>query len=124
MRRWQTGKNSHDRFGTNLKKGIDCSGLIQVVFRTFGVYLPRDASQQVKVGETLPFIANTLPGDLVFFDNEEGNIIHVGIISSRGTVIHASGKVREDSIDHQGIFNAERKEYTHTLRIIKRILLP
>ncbi len=111
-------------WGGKTASGIDCSGLIQVVFRTFGVYLPRDASQQVKVGETLPFIANTLPGDLVFFDNEEGNIIHVGIISSRGTVIHASGKVREDSIDHQGIFNAERKEYTHTLRIIKRILLP
>ena len=104
--------------------GIDCSGLVQIVFRTFGVYLPRDASQQVKVGETLPFIDNALPGDLAFFDNQEGNIIHVGIISGKGKIIHASGKVREDSIDHQGIYNAQRKEYTHKLRIIKRVLLP
>lgn len=111
-------------WGGKTTYGIDCSGLVQIVFRTFGVFLPRDASQQVKIGETLPFIDNALPGDLAFFDNEEGNIIHVGIISGKGRIIHASGKVREDSIDHQGIYNVQRKEYTHKLRIIKRVSLP
>jgi len=110
-------------WGGKTTYGIDCSGLVQVTFRTLGVYLPRDTGQQVQCGTVVNFIDNAIPGDLAFFDNEEGNIIHVGIIVGKGRIIHASGKVREDSIDHQGIYNSERKEYTHKLRIIKRVSL-
>jgi hypothetical protein len=39
-----------------------------------------------------------------------------------GTVMHASGKVRIDPIDHQGIYNRELKRYTHKLRVIKRFI--
>lgn len=101
--------------------GIDCSGLVQVVFKMFGLFLPRDASQQVQHGETINFIHEAKTGDLAFFGNEEGAIIHVGILADSSQIIHASGKVRLDTIDHQGIFNTETKKYTHQLRVIKRL---
>jgi cell wall-associated NlpC family hydrolase len=62
------------------------------------------------------------PGDLAFFDNEEGNIIHVGMVIAGGKIIHASGKVRIDKLDHQGIYNVEARNYTHRLRLLKRIV--
>ena len=108
-------------WGGKTTYGIDCSGLVQIVFRTLGFYLPRDAADQMQCGTNVSFIDEALPGDLAFFDNEEGKIIHVGIISGNGKIIHASGRVREDNIDHQGIYNVDRKEYSHKLRIIKRI---
>jgi len=101
--------------------GIDCSGLVQTVFKMFGTALPRDASQQAKVGETIHMVTEAMAGDLAFFDNEEGNIIHVGILLEEQKIIHASGKVRIDKIDHFGIFNVDTKKYSHKLRIIKRI---
>lgn len=102
--------------------GIDCSGFVQVVFGMHGIQLKRDAYLQAETGETISFIDEVVAGDLVFFDNAEGKITHVGIIVGKGKIIHASGRVRIDSIDHQGIYNQELKKYTHKLRIIKRIL--
>ena len=102
--------------------GIDCSGFTQVVFKIAGQRLERDAYQQADQGTTLGFIDEAEMGDLAFFDNEEGKIIHVGILLGGGKIIHASGRVRIDRIDHQGIFNEETVKYTHQLRIIKRVL--
>ncbi len=102
--------------------GIDCSGLVQVVFHCAGIAMPRDAYQQAETGTTIDFIDLTQQGDLVFFDNEEGKIIHVGIVLEPGRIIHASGSVRIDKIDHEGIFNEETQAYTHKMRIIKRHL--
>lgn len=102
--------------------GIDCSGFVQLVFMLSGIYLLRDASQQAGLGEHISFLDEALPGDLLFFDNDEGEIIHVGIYLRHEEIIHASGKVRIDKIDHQGIYNAEIKKYTHKLRLIRRIL--
>lgn len=102
--------------------GIDCSGFTQMVFKVSGVRLLRDASQQATQGETINFIDEAKPGDLIFFDDDEGNIIHVGIMYHDKNIIHASGKVRIDSIDHQGIFNWDLKKYTHKLRLIKKII--
>lgn len=101
--------------------GIDCSGFTQVVYKTKGIQLPRNASQQVRVGKTIDFIEQTKAGDLAFFDNDEGDIIHVGILLDSKTIIHSSGWVRIDAIDHQGIYNSETQKYSHRLRIIKRI---
>lgn len=102
--------------------GIDCSGLIQVIFKVFGIDLPRDASQQVNIGNTVGFINEAQAGDLAFFDNVDGNITHVGLLLSNTEIIHASGCVRIDKIDHQGIFLSKNNSYSHKLRIIKRIL--
>lgn len=102
--------------------GIDCSGFTQMVYKLNGYKLLRDASQQAKQGEPLSFIEESEPGDLAFFDNDEGNIIHVGIIMENNYIIHASGKVRIDRLDHLGIYNAEINKHTHKLRVIKKII--
>ena len=102
--------------------GVDCSGFTQMVYKLNGHKLMRDASQQSKQGEALSFIEESEPGDLAFFDNDEGNIIHVGIIMDDNYIIHASGKVRIDRLDHLGIYNAEVNKHTHKLRVIKKII--
>jgi hypothetical protein len=102
--------------------GIDCSGFSQMVYRLQGVNLPRDAYQQAEIGTTLSFVEESEPGDLAFFDNNEGKITHVGIILEDNHIIHASGKVRIDRIDQQGIFNTEIGAHTHKLRLIKSIV--
>ncbi len=102
--------------------GVDCSGFTQMVYKLNGYRLLRDASQQATQGEALSFIEECEPGDLAFFDNEDGNIIHVGIIMNDNYIIHASGKVRIDRLDHLGIYNAETNRHTHKLRVIKKII--
>jgi gamma-D-glutamyl-L-lysine dipeptidyl-peptidase len=102
--------------------GIDCSGLTQVIYKMAGVVLPRDASQQVLKGIALSFVNETQPGDLAFFDDDDGRIIHVGIIWKQNKIIHASGKVRIDNVDQYGIFNLETKRYTHKMRVMKKII--
>jgi len=102
--------------------GIDCSGFTQMVYKLNGHQLLRDASQQATQGDPLSFIEESEPGDLAFFDNEEGLITHVGIMLKDNHIIHASGKVRVDRIDHTGIYNNELRTHTHKLRVIKRII--
>ena len=100
--------------------GIDCSGFVQQVYRFFNKSLPRDAYEQATVGEVVGFLQEVQCGDLAFFDNEEGRIIHVGILFNSDTIIHSAGKVRVDKIDTMGIVNTDTGERTHKLRIIKR----
>ncbi len=102
--------------------GIDCSGFTQLVYKLNGYKLPRDASQQVEVGVPLSFVEEAEAGDLAFFDNEEGNIVHVGIVLENQQIIHASGCVRIDKFDHYGIFHSDNKKYSHMLRVIKKII--
>lgn len=102
--------------------GIDCSGFTQLVFKLGGYKLPRDAYQQVELGQPLSFVEEAEAGDLAFFDNEEGKIVHVGILLDNERIIHASGFVRIDKFDHYGIFNTTTKKYSHTLRVIKRVI--
>jgi hypothetical protein len=102
--------------------GIDCSGFTQMVFKLAGVRLLRDASQQVTQGRPVDFMEQCQSGDLAFFDTGKNNIGHVGIILPDCHVIHASGKVRVDKLDHFGIFNKEQNRYTHQLRIVKRLM--
>ena len=102
--------------------GVDCSGFTQMVYKLNGHKLLRDASQQAALGEALSFIEESEPGDLAFFDNEDGKIIHVGLIMENNYIIHASGKVRIDRLDHLGIYNAEVNRHTHKLRVIKKYI--
>ncbi|PKV51051.1 SH3 domain-containing protein [Aquimarina sp. MAR_2010_214] len=109
-------------WGGKTNFGIDCSGFSQMVYKLNGYKLLRDASQQATQGDPLSFIEESEPGDLAFFDNEEGAITHVGIMMKDNYIIHAHGKVRVDRIDHTGIYNAEKRTHTHQLRVIKRII--
>ena len=100
--------------------GIDCSGYAQMAYKFLNIYLPRDAWQQAEHGTIVNFLQEAHCGDLAFFDNDEGKIIHVGILLNENEIIHSAGKVRIDKIDTQGILNLETKQRTHKLRIIKR----
>jgi gamma-D-glutamyl-L-lysine dipeptidyl-peptidase len=114
--------NSPYIWGGRIPSGIDCSGFTQLVYKIFRVPIARDAIDQAEEGSGIGFIDEAKPGDLAFFDNERGRISHVGMILSRGLVIHASGRVRIDPIDHQGIFKNEINAYSHNLRTIRRIV--
>jgi gamma-D-glutamyl-L-lysine dipeptidyl-peptidase len=100
--------------------GIDCSGFTQLTFKLCGIKIPRDAWQQSGEGETVNLLEESKPGDLAFFDNAEGKIVHTGIILPGNHIIHAHGQVRIDKLDHQGIYNDNQKKYTHNLRLLKR----
>lgn len=104
--------------------GIDSTGLIQVLFKMLGINLPRDAYLQARKGELIDFFEQSTIGDLVFFEDKNGHIHHVGIIFEPDKILHAYGQVRIDKIDHFGIFNQTLQQYTHKLRVIKRVLPP
>jgi len=114
--------NSPYIWGGRIPSGIDCSGLTQLVYKIHGIKIKRNSWQQAESGTEVSFIDEANPGDLAFFDDDRGRISHVGMILSRGQVIHASGRVRIDSIDHQGIFRQETGKYTHHLRMVKRLI--
>ncbi|HNF28780.1 MAG TPA: C40 family peptidase [Chitinophagaceae bacterium] len=101
--------------------GIDCSGFTQQVYKILGTKIYRDAYEQAQQGKVIGFLQEAAIGDLAFFDNENGKITHVGILLNDHEIIHASGIVRIDLIDNEGIINSETKERTHHLRLIKRI---
>lgn len=113
--------NSPYMWGGKSPFGIDCSGFVQCVYQLHGIQLPRDAHLQAKHGETLGFIDESEAGDLAFFDDKEGKIIHVGIIMSDYHIIHAFGQVRIDRLDQTGIFNNVLNKHTHKLRMIKKV---
>ncbi len=102
--------------------GIDCSGFTQIVYKINGINIPRDAGLQINAGKTLNLLHEAKPGDLAFFENDKGEIIHTGIILDNNSIIHASGKVRIDKFDHQGIYNSEIKRYSHKLRVVQSII--
>ncbi|WP_369049286.1 NlpC/P60 family protein [Tenacibaculum sp. UWU-22] len=102
--------------------GIDNSGFTQLVYQLCGYRLHRKTEAQATQGEVLSFIEESEPGDLAFFDNEEGVITHVGMIMNDYNIIHAYGKVRIDTLDHSGIYNVDTQKHTHKLRVIKRIV--
>ncbi len=102
--------------------GIDCSGLTQILYKMIGIPLPRDAKDQIHCGESVDFVSSAEPGDLAFFVNQEGRIHHVGMLIEPNRILHASGEVKVDYLDHEGIYRKKRRAYSHKLRIIKRIL--
>lgn len=115
-------KNVPYQWGGRTLFGIDCSGFVQTVFKLNGVNLKRDAWQQAEEGSTVDFLPEVQTGDLAFFDNDKGRIIHVGLMLNANEIIHASGRVKIDTMDSEGIYSSELGRYSHKLRIIKRFL--
>jgi gamma-D-glutamyl-L-lysine dipeptidyl-peptidase len=109
-------------WGGTSAKGFDCSGLTKMVFHLHGIVLPRDADQQGDMGADVPIdegLTRVQPGDLLFFgtaakDGKPENISHVAIHIGNLEFIHASGLVRQNSLD------PESPIYSDSLR--KRLL--
>tara|TARA_R100000655_G_scaffold106522_1_gene155943 strand:+ start:115 stop:867 length:753 start_codon:yes stop_codon:yes gene_type:complete len=114
--------NTPQTSGGRTPFGIDAAGFTQAVYRINGYKLDREAAAQAKQGEALSFIEESEPGDLAFFDDQDGVINHVGMMMQDNYIIHVDGKVRIDRIDHSGIFNTELQKHTHKLRVIKKII--
>lgn len=102
--------------------GIDSAGFTQMVYKLNGFKLFRTSEAQSSQGIPLSFIEESEAGDLAFFDDNEGKIIHVGIIMNDNYIIHVDGKVRIDRIDHSGIYNINQNTHTHKLRVIKKVI--
>jgi hypothetical protein len=104
--------------------GIDCSGLTQMAFKLNNQAIPRNAHQQAEMGITVDFLQHAVAGDLAFFDNKEGTIVHVGILIDDQHILHAAdanGKVVVDRIDQGGIVSKYLRKRTHHLRFVKRL---
>lgn len=97
---WRRFPGTPYQWGGVTPWGVDCSGLVQTTFAARGIALPRDSSQQVKVGEPVPLDA-IHPGDLLYFRSESGRdrITHVAFAAANDTLIHSTlacgGVVRE-----------------------------
>jgi gamma-D-glutamyl-L-lysine dipeptidyl-peptidase len=102
--------------------GIDCSGLVQMVFKICGYRLQRDAWQQATNGKAVDSFAERAAGDIAFFADEKGKIVHTGILLQEDKILHASGRVRIDQITEQGIVNSETKALTHQFALLRRVL--
>lgn len=95
--------------------GMDCSGFTQIVMSLFGRQLLRNASQQATQGTPVEGLEKAKPGDLAFFDHNDGKISHVGILLDSERIIHCSGRVKIEKIDATGIYNIEQGGYSHHL---------
>jgi gamma-D-glutamyl-L-lysine dipeptidyl-peptidase len=100
--------------------GTDCSGFVQSIFKYFGVALARDAHQQATQGEAIDFLEQAQLGDVAFFDDENGNIIHVGILLGPNEIVHAHGMVQINKIDSYGIISPFSSKRYHKLRMVRR----
>ena len=113
------------QWGGRSTAGIDCSGLVQMAYKLCNRRLTRDASQQAQEGQLVDFLQNAQCGDLAFFDNKEGKIVHVGMLLDPHTIIHAtdtSGRVVVDRIDQGGIISVSLRKRTHNLRMVRRMI--
>jgi gamma-D-glutamyl-L-lysine dipeptidyl-peptidase len=112
-------------WGGKTPYGVDCSGLMQIIYRMCKIRLPRDAWQQAAVGTEVSF-EHAKFGDLAFFHNEEGNsITHVGMVygdEENQKILHASGWVRVDDFSKKGIFHGEKQTFSHNLHSIRRVI--
>jgi cell wall-associated NlpC family hydrolase len=111
-------------WGGRTMLGIDCSGFTQLVYRLYGIDIPRDAKQQATVGSAVEGANSMQPGNLAFFcsdDDADKRLTHVGLIIDNQQVIHASGIVRIDALTGDGIYNKEEKQYTHRLLDVRNV---
>lgn len=72
-------------FGGTTRSGMDCSGLVQTVFKDLGVTMPRVVPDQADMGVPVGSLKDAKPGDLIIPKGEQHIVIYVG----DGKVLHA-----------------------------------
>ncbi len=104
-------------WGGTSTKGVDCSGFTKNVYAQAGYLLPRDASQQVKIGKEIPItndFSTLKTGDLLFFGRQKNGkekITHVAIHLGNGKIIHATGEVKIESLNKKDAdYNPDRQK--------------
>ena len=91
------------KFGGSSYEGIDCSGLVKMVYHRVGIDLPRNTQEQLKIGKRVNFIELRF-GDILFFRSpftgQKVKSLHVGLYMGDGRFVHASksGGVVVDSL--------------------------
>jgi hypothetical protein len=116
--------NAPETAGGKNPFAICSQGLIQMVFKISGYSIPWDISQQALIGKKVKDVSSAKPGDIAFFKNKSGKIIHAGIVLDENKIIHAFGQVRIDLFNEEGILNTETKIYTHSLASIRSVVNP
>jgi len=91
-------------WGGNTAKYFDCSGLVKLVYMMNGIVLPRNAREQIRCGEAVPYdFSKMQPGDLIFYgrmgsDGKPASVAHVAMYIGDGRIIHSSQYVRINSL--------------------------
>ena len=112
--------------GTSIK-GVDCSGLTRTAFFMNGLLLPRNTSQQVRIGDDIDCsgvqegdFSSLLPGDLLLFGNTlTRRVSHVGIYMGDGRFIHSSQVVRISSLRRD---DPDYYDRTPALLFVRRVI--
>lgn len=74
--------------GTSLTQGADCSGFVQSIYAQYGISLPRIAADQAQAGKAIA-LKDAMPGDLIFYQDDNGYIYHVMIYAGNGKTVEA-----------------------------------
>lgn len=114
--------NSPEQQGGKSPFGIDAQGFTQMIFKISGYLIPHEMARQSTAGKKVNEVTDMQPGDIAFFKNSNGEIIHSGIVLSANSIIHVDGQVKTDHLSHDGILNQEQKTITHPLAFLRRIL--
>lgn len=98
--------------GNSLTQGVDCSGLVQQVFRHFGVNLPRLAADQANSG-TRVGLDQLQPGDLVAWDDNpyQRGADHIAIALGGGYILEAPRPGLSVRVRQLGTWSADSKAW-------------
>jgi hypothetical protein len=114
--------NAPFQWGGKTPFGIDAPGLIQMVYKIAGYFLPRDLSQQAGAGKKIKSLGLAHAADIIFFSTLKHDTPHAGIFLGDDKILHACGRVRIDHLNEEGILDADTRIYTHHLSSIRRIV--